>query len=68
MSNETAVLGHGMRSEGEQAPVRMWLFPYRTVVTIAGIVAILRADGLRFRTAAGDPAVRSRDRSLTEVG
>jgi GABA permease len=41
MSKETAVLGHGMRSEGEQAPVRMWLFPYLTVVTIAGIVGIL---------------------------
>jgi GABA permease len=35
------VLGRRMGAEGERAPVRMWLFPYLTAVTIAGIVAIL---------------------------
>ena len=35
------VLGRRMRADGERAPVAMWLFPYLTVVTIVGIVAIL---------------------------
>lgn len=35
------VLGKRMRSAGERAPVRMWLFPFLTVATIVGIVAIL---------------------------
>ena len=41
IASSQLVLGRRMRSEGERAPVRMWLFPYLTVVTIAGIVAIL---------------------------
>ncbi|MDT5188531.1 MAG: permease [Mycobacterium sp.] len=41
IASSQLVLGRKMRSEGERAPVRMWLFPYLTVVTIAGIVAIL---------------------------
>ncbi|MCW2690510.1 MAG: gabP [Mycobacterium sp.] len=35
------VLGRNMRSAGERAPVKMWLFPYPTIVVIATIVAIL---------------------------
>ncbi|MCV7420244.1 amino acid permease [Mycobacterium yunnanensis] len=35
------VLGRTMRAQGEQAPVRMWLFPYLTVVVIVAIVAVL---------------------------
>src|SRR4051812_33923245 len=35
------VLGRAMRAKGEQAPVRMWLFPYLTVVVMVAIVAIL---------------------------
>jgi GABA permease len=41
IASSQLVLGRRMRSEGERAPVRMWLFPYLTAVTIAGIVAIL---------------------------
>jgi GABA permease len=35
------VLGRRMRAEGEQAPVRMWLFPFLTVAVMVVIVAIL---------------------------
>ena len=35
------VLGRRMRERGEGAPVRMWLFPYLTVVVMAAIVAVL---------------------------
>lgn len=35
------VLGRKMRAEGEAAPVRMWLFPYLTVVVIVSIIAVL---------------------------
>ncbi|CAN5460982.1 GABA permease [soil metagenome] len=35
------VLGRAMRASGERAPVRMWLFPYLTVVVMVAIVAIL---------------------------
>jgi GABA permease len=35
------VLGRTMRSAGERAPVRMWLFPYLTVGVIVAIVAVL---------------------------
>ena len=35
------VLGRSMRAKGEQAPVRMWLFPYLTVVVMVAIVAVL---------------------------
>ncbi|MET0475965.1 MAG: amino acid permease [Mycobacterium sp.] len=35
------VLGRTMRSAGEQAPVRMWLFPYLTVGVIVAIVVVL---------------------------
>ena len=35
------VLGRKMRAEGEQAPVRMWLFPYLTVAVMVAIVAVL---------------------------
>ena len=35
------VLGRRMREEGETAPVRMWLFPYLTVVVMVAIVAVL---------------------------
>jgi GABA permease len=35
------VLGRRMREEGARAPVRMWLFPYLTVVVMAAIVAVL---------------------------
>jgi GABA permease len=41
IASSQLVLGRRMRAEGERAPVRMWLFPYLTAVTIAGIVAIL---------------------------
>jgi GABA permease len=41
LASSQLVLGRRMRAEGEQAPVRMWLFPYLTMTTIAGIVAIL---------------------------
>jgi L-asparagine transporter-like permease len=41
IASSQLALGRGMRAEGERAPVRMWLFPYLTVVTIAGIVAVL---------------------------
>ena len=41
IASSQLVLGRRMRSEGDRAPVRMWLFPYLTIVTIAGIVAIL---------------------------
>ena len=34
-------LGRTMRAEGETAPVKMWLFPYLTVVVIVAIVAVL---------------------------
>ena len=34
-------LGRRMRAEVERAPVRMGLFPYLTVVTIAGIAGIV---------------------------
>ena len=35
------VLGRSMRAEGERAPVRMWLFPYLTIVVMVAIVAVL---------------------------
>lgn len=35
------VLGRKMRAAGEQAPVRMWLFPYVTIIVMVAIVAIL---------------------------
>ena len=35
------VLGRTMRAAGEEAPVRMWLFPYLTVGVIVAIVAVL---------------------------
>ena len=35
------VLGRKMRADGEQAPVKMWLFPYLTVAVIVAIVAVL---------------------------
>ncbi|MCG7597667.1 amino acid permease [Mycobacterium sp. PSTR-4-N] len=35
------VLGRKMRAAGERPPVRMWLFPYLTVVVIGLIVAVL---------------------------
>jgi GABA permease len=35
------VLGRRMRAEGERPPVRMWLFPYLTVVVMVLIVAVL---------------------------
>ncbi|MDX1891768.1 amino acid permease [Mycolicibacterium sp. 050158] len=35
------VLGRTMRAQGERAPVRMWLFPYLTVIVIVAIVAVL---------------------------
>ena len=35
------VLGRRMRERGEGAPVKMWLFPYLTVVVMAAIVAVL---------------------------
>ncbi|MEW5809756.1 MAG: amino acid permease [Actinomycetota bacterium] len=35
------VLGRKMRAAGERPPVRMWLFPYLTVVVIALIIAVL---------------------------
>ena len=35
------VLGRRMREEGERAPVKMWLFPYLTVVVMVAIVAVL---------------------------
>jgi GABA permease len=35
------VLGRKMRAAGEKPAVRMWLFPYLTVVVIAAIVAVL---------------------------
>ena len=35
------VLGRKMRAADETAPVRMWLFPYLTVVVMVAIVAIL---------------------------
>jgi GABA permease len=41
IASSQLVLGRRMRAEGERAPVRMWLFPYLTVVTIVGIVAVL---------------------------
>lgn len=35
------VLGRTMRAAGEQAPVRMWLFPYLTIVVMVAIVLVL---------------------------
>ncbi len=35
------VLGRKMRAAGERPPVRMWLFPYLTVVVIGLIIAVL---------------------------
>jgi GABA permease len=35
------VLGRKMRTDGEVAPVKMWLFPYLTVAVIVSIIAIL---------------------------
>ena len=35
------VLSRTMRSAGERAPVRMWLFPYLTIGVIVAIVAVL---------------------------
>jgi GABA permease len=35
------VLGRAMRAKGEEAPVKMWLFPYLTIVVIVAIVAVL---------------------------
>lgn len=35
------VLGRKMRADGERPPVRMWLFPYLTVVVIGLIIAVL---------------------------
>lgn len=35
------VLGRTMRAAGEQAPVRMWLFPYLTIVVMVAIVVVL---------------------------
>ncbi len=35
------VLGRTMRAAGEQAPVKMWLFPYVTIGVIVAIVAVL---------------------------
>jgi GABA permease len=35
------VIGRRMRVAGERPPVRMWLFPYLTVVVMVSIVAIL---------------------------
>jgi GABA permease len=34
-------LGRRMREAGEQAPVRMWLFPYLTIIVMVAIVAVL---------------------------
>jgi GABA permease len=34
-------LGRTMRAAGERAPVRMWLFPYLTIVVIVAIIAVL---------------------------
>jgi GABA permease len=41
IASSQLVLGRKMRAAGERAPVAMWLFPGLTMVTIAGIVAIL---------------------------
>jgi GABA permease len=35
------VLGRSMRAAGEQAPVKMWLFPYLTIVVMVAIVVVL---------------------------
>ena len=35
------VLGRRMREKGERPAVRMWLFPYLTLVVMAAIVAVL---------------------------
>jgi len=35
------VLGRAMRAKGEEAPVKMWLFPYLTIVVMVAIVAVL---------------------------
>ncbi|MCZ8380624.1 amino acid permease [Mycobacterium sp. CPCC 205372] len=35
------VLGRRMRAEGEELPLRMWLFPYLTAVVIVCIIAVL---------------------------
>ncbi|OPX12269.1 amino acid permease [Mycobacterium sp. AT1] len=35
------VLGRTMRANGEEAPVKMWLFPYLTIVVMVAIVAVL---------------------------
>ena len=84
IASSQLVLGRRMRAEGERAPVRMWLFPYLTAVTIAGIVAILvlmafdpdQQQAILCRDLGGvsrgaGVAVhrrRSHDRSVTEVG
>jgi GABA permease len=41
IASSQLVLGRKMRAEGEQAPVRMWLFPYLTIATVVGITVIL---------------------------
>jgi GABA permease len=41
IASSQLVLGRKMRAAGERAPVAMWLFPGLTMVTMAGIVAIL---------------------------
>ena len=43
IASSQLVLGRRMRSEGELAPVRMWLFPYLTVVTIAAWLTVAMA-------------------------
>jgi len=35
------VLGRTMRAKGEEAPVKMWLFPYLTIAVMVAIVAVL---------------------------
>lgn len=35
------VLGRTMRAKGEEAPVKMWLFPYLTIVVMVAIVVVL---------------------------
>ncbi len=41
VSASQLVLGRALRARGERPPVRMWLFPYLTVVVMAFIVGVL---------------------------